>query len=99
MKDLEKAIEEAALTYAKNDETPTDYFCYETLEDCWISGAKSPEAKEYWQHGMYSEEEVIALFDNWLNTKIKEELMRLSGELDSLSGVTFEDWFNQNKKK
>lgn len=27
----------------------------------FISGALSPEAKEYWQQGMYSEEEVIAL--------------------------------------
>lgn len=29
----------------------------------FIIGALSPEAKEYWQHGMYSEEEVLRLFE------------------------------------
>lgn len=47
---------------------------------------------------MYTESEVKNLFENWLNTKITEELMRLSGELDDFDGITFNDWFKRNKK-
>lgn len=48
---------------------------------------------------LYTEEEVENLFENWLNTKVQEELMKLSGEMDSIDGVTFKDWFQENKKK
>ena len=72
---------------------------FEQKKESFIAGAKSDAAKNYWQKGMYTEEEVLTLFENWLNTKINEELMVISGELDYLEGVTFSDWFEQNKKK
>ena len=67
--------------------------------DACLKIAKSDAVKTYWQKGMYTEEEVETLFKNWLNTKINEELMRISGELGYFEGVTFGDWFEQNKKK
>ena len=72
---------------------------FEQKKESFIAGAKSDAAKNYWQKGMYTEEEVLALFENWLNTKINEELMVISGELDCLEGVIFSDWFERNKKK
>lgn len=48
---------------------------------------------------LYTEEEVKLLFENWLTTKVNEELMRISGEIDVLDGVDFYEWFERNKKK
>ena len=83
----------------KKIETAGAALLSESKRDAFYLGAISPEAKNYWQKGMYTEEEVLALFENWLNTKINEELMVISGELDCLEGVTFSDWFERNKKK
>ena len=60
MNNLEKKIEEAAKMYvAKNRQIASE----ESIES-FIDGAKSPEAKEYWQHGMYTEKEVFELLKN-----------------------------------
>lgn len=103
MKDLEKEIEEAALVYAKNDKTPTDYFCDETLETCWISGAKSLEAKEYWQVGMYSEKEVW----EFIRACLKATGSNINATMHNIganayiefNGDELKEWFEQNKKK
>lgn len=58
----------------------------------WEAGAKSPEAKEYWQKGMYSEEKVKELFKEF---RRNFQLYRCIQILDS----DFEKWFEQNKKK
>lgn len=51
MKDLEKQIEEAGFQYNKrlyNPEVSSEEAIYINLEDAFIKGAISPEAKEYW---------------------------------------------------
>lgn len=92
MEDLEKKIEEAGLNFATRD----GHFTINPLNEAGIratikgfeAGAKSPEVKEYWQQGMYSEEEVKAI------------LLELSCELDSIYPFdSLIEWFNQNKKK
>lgn len=63
-------------------------------ESSFRDGALSPEAKEYWQQGLYTEEEVKRMsrnaFHNGLSTS------PLSYDYD---GNYFEKWFEQNKKK
>lgn len=57
-KDLEKKIEEAATKkYEKTrgSFSPGSKF----LEKVFVEGALSPAAKQYWQQGMYTEEEII----------------------------------------
>lgn len=83
MEELEKKVEEAAKKYIK------DYYSEQIMPKCvkdaFINGAKSPEAKEYWQKGMYSEEELLDLTDefSWRHDK----------------SVTFREWFNEHKKE
>ena len=77
MKDLEKQIKDAAYNFlVKVNQSP--YYS----KEAFIAGAKSEAAKEYWQQGMYSEEEVKKfLYNLW--------------EADD---DDFEKWFNENKK-
>lgn len=55
---MSKLIEEAALKYANKHK---DYNCAGLI---FYDGAKSEAAKEYWQQGMYTEEEVLKIIDN-----------------------------------
>lgn len=57
--------------------------------EIWIDGAKSPEAKEYWQQGMYNGNEV------------KEIVMKFNEEVSQhYWDKEFDNkWFEQNKKK
>lgn len=56
------------------------------------AGAKSNTAKEYWQQGMYTEEEVkllcAKLLDNFTNPEYLKTVVK-----------DFPNWFEQNKKK
>ena len=95
--ELEKKIADAAdadFIVGKTRPVGTrERYLYEEKRESFLNGVS------FGRKGMYTEEEVLALFENWLNTKINEELMVISGELDCLEGVTFSDWFEQNKKK
>ena len=51
------------------------------------------------KENMYSEKEVIKLFEDWLDTKIQEKLMRISSKISIVDDINFYDWFEQNKKK
>lgn len=83
MKDYEKQIEEAAIESSNGSWNESDW------TSGFIYGAKSPEAKEYWQQGMYSEEEVKRLCSKaWL----------IKGDINDLI-YQFDNWFEQNKKK
>ena len=104
--ELEKKIEAAAKQlagFSPLQEVDDEERYYQSHKcntyDACIKMAKSDATKDYWQKGMYTEEEVLALFVNWLITKIIEELMVICEELDYFVGVAFSDWFEQNKKK
>ena len=85
MKDLEKQIEEAVIKY------PNEHTNQLPIEVAFYDGAKSPEAKEYWQHGMYSEEEAKKLA--LLAAEYAQDYhMKFPYEW-------FDEWFEQNKKK
>lgn len=87
MKNLEKQIEKAA----KKDHPYNGSEFSWTIDDrreCFIEGAKSTAAKEYWQEGMYSEEEVKVLIQKFN----KEQCASTWFDDD-------EQWFEQNKKK
>lgn len=93
MKDLKK-IEKAAEKYAESislgtEDTEIDD---EFHAEDFVKGAISPEAKEYWQEGMYTEEEVQELLHNCLiycNAFSTTERIR----------SFLKAWFEQNKKK
>lgn len=70
---LEKKIEDA---------------CHKTRDpQVFHQGIMSPEAKEYWQQGMYTEEEVYNLLNVYLwNTCLDNP-------------IPVDKWFEQNKKK
>lgn len=55
-----------------------------------IWGIKSDAAKEYWQRGMYSEEEV---------KKLCKYAMEFAQERREYAHELIEEWFEQNKKK
>lgn len=85
MGDLEKQIEEAAYKYGNKTNSHVG-------DNNFIVGAKSEAAKEYWQQGMYSEEEVFNLIDRIYTTGIYQmETYNKSMNLKA--------WFDQNKKK
>lgn len=67
--DLEKKIEDAAQEYTRS--LSNDFEISRRRKESFIRGAKSPEAKEYWQQGMYSKEHVQRLVDiiTWYNTE------------------------------
>lgn len=81
MEDIEKKIEEYALKLSglkpRFDRQEEEYYQSEKVKiyDLVRQVIKSPEAKEYWQQGMYSEEQIIELFDKhtpYSNTKNNE---------------------------
>ena len=85
MKDCEKRIEDVAKNFS-------NVF---SEREMFVKGAKSDVAKEYWQQGMYSEQEV-------------EELAKLAfSKALNIDGFNpnvgynqqkFDEWFNNNKK-
>ncbi len=82
MKDYEKQIEEVAKNFSN---------IYSERE-LFIDGAKSEAAKEYWQQGMCSEEEVFILIEKIYRTGIyQRETYNKSMNLT--------EWFDNNKKK
>lgn len=92
MEDLEKQMEEAAFDYARN---PNNEFQYNSkMFNSFIVGAKSEAAKNFWQQGLYTEEEVYKL------CKISFEMYMSSDSLsDDELYEEWEKWYNRNKKK
>ena len=92
MKDLEKKIEEAAKKYSLrlgyHDEAFED-------EEAFTIGALSHEAKEYWQQGMYTYQDLKDAFE----TVQKQAYPSLSqdGSLQVDHSESFDEWFDSNK--
>ena len=87
MEDLEKQIEEAAeIEYSIKDGLLSNRE-RDILRSAYIKGAKSEVTKQYWQQGMYSEEEVCRLL-NQCNCLSK-----------SIADFNEQEWFENNKKK
>ena len=86
-KDLEKKIEEAA----KNLYADPEYI------ETWCLGVKSPEAREYWQQEMYTEEDLLDAYRKGagMGSSVAMRVAR-GGELNIVSA---EEWFEQNKKE
>ena len=59
MKDLEKAIEDASIKISNQFYDPYEDCTKGLLEDVSLTSIKSLEAKEYWQQGMYTQEQLI----------------------------------------
>lgn len=89
MKDLEKQIEAEAKKYVIANFLEATIWKQDTA-DAFISGAEYglKIAKEYWQQGMYTEEKVINL--------IQEYYKFLNNKQDSR---VFKQWLEENKKK
>ena len=102
MKDLEKQIEEAANNFA----TRNGHFIINPHNEAgiratikgFINGAKSLVAKEYWQQGMYSEEEVYKLIYQ-AETIGFGNARRYDEEGFQAEQIDIREWFNENKKK
>ena len=95
MKDLEKQIEEAGFQYNKrlyNPEVSSEEAIYINLEDAFIEGAKSEAAKEYWQQGMYSEEDLYEILN-----KFRKEFSLHRGI--QIMDFDIKNFIEQNKKK
>lgn len=94
MKDLEEQIEKAAKLYAEeNFHVLTPSLVALIYED----GAKSTAAKEHWQEGMYSKEDLNEAFKTGYNKAISSINEDRFDEEDN--APTFEQWFNFYKKK
>ena len=98
--DLEKQIEEAAEKYSLNGDWTMFAEKEIVRKEAYISGAKSEAAKEYWQQGMYSEDEIWELlFDNtnifldWFQLAITNPEKANENRPDLLK------WFESVKKK
>lgn len=97
MKDYEKQIEEAANKHIESREHK------DSSRYSFLYGVKSPEAKEFHQQGMYTEEEVKEILesfqwyakDNCEANYLDEETAEIVFGYD----YNFEEWFGQNKKK
>ena len=98
MEDLEKKIEEAAENFSVIKRGQIDSF---------IEGAKSPEAKEFHQQGMYSEEDLIDFSVwcgiNYISYYSQRNNKRIWFDPDNVKYLTTEKlldiWKEQNKKK
>jgi len=91
----DEKIKEAAREYRDNKihSLLDDHF------DAFIAGAISNSAKEYWQRGMYSEEEFKLLSRESYYRGGNDQLDRDRNGVDKLPDMMFESWYNQNKKK
>ena len=85
-----KEIEKAGFDYL------TEYIDTPNIKQAFIAGAKSLEAKNFWQQGSYTEEEVRKLLHKY------EKGMLYYGRdgyyMDCFPEAT-DDWFEKNKKK
>lgn len=97
MEDSEEQIERLALRLsnlqAGFNRQEEEYYQSEKVRiyDLTKQVVKSPEAKEYWQQGMYTEVEVLNLFKQFRNDfSIHRNVQIMDFE--------FNEWFNQNKK-
>ena len=99
-KDLEKQIEEAA--YNNTESLMFSHNSLETksmarrLDNSFITGAKSETSKQYWQQGMYSEEDMLN-FSFWLLNNIGETSNDRVAHFDNRHYLN--KWLEQNKKK
>jgi len=85
---MKQTIEEAANNYTEGWSGEGDVFS--KVEQTFIDGAMSPEAKTFHTQGMYSEEEVLKIIEALHNDWILGE----NGEV-----IEFLDWFEEYKKK
>jgi len=94
MKELEKKIEEAAINCADiiYDDTSEKW---KVMCGAFKDGVKSTEAKEYWQQGMYTEEEVRGKARDAFNQAISFFHIESNNSAD----FRFNTWWSQNKKK
>lgn len=96
MDELENKIEEAAdLKYTHQSANPP--YC-EIKEKAairgFVVGAKSDEAKRYWQNGMFDEDDV-----KFFATRFRHHC-DLNGIITNNDTCNeFDTWFNQNKNK
>lgn len=103
MEKFEKEIGEAAEKYSIEKHGIPEIWekiqITETLFDsnitnAFIVGAKSPEAKQYWQQGMYSEEEVLNLIRDAI-----EYGYNACYDKKGIGDVMINKWIEENKKK
>lgn len=85
MEDLEKQIKEQGRLYSLGEENST------RISEAFEDGVTSDVSKEYWQQGMYSEEEVLNLLI------LAEHEAKIA--YSYLDRVSIKKWFEQNKKK
>ena len=83
--DIRKAAEEK-YEYLKDNQ---DLYLSKTT--AFVSGIESDTAKEYWKKEMYTEEEVIDLFDLFVDFTQKR--------INRKTNMSMTEWFNLNKKK
>ena len=95
-KDLEKQIEEAAIDEYKILKRILEPNIYNMLVETYIHAAKSEIAKQYWQQGMYSEEDMLN-FSFWLLNNIGETSNDRVAHFDNRHYLN--KWLEQNKKK
>jgi hypothetical protein len=96
MNDLEKKIEETSISTIM-DIRGWSLLGTKILSKLYIAALKSPEAKEYWQQGMYSEEEVKEAFEAG-----QQSVEAVDDEKWGLCPVytkSFVQWFKENKKE
>ena len=92
MTDLEKQIEEAAeAEYSTRSGLLSDREHY-ILCSAYVTGAKSPEAKAFHQQGMYSEDDLYGILNNF---RKQFSLHRGIQIMD----FDIKEFINQNKKK
>lgn len=96
MKDLEKQIERAAHKCAQ--ELPQ---LMVNRTECFIKGAKSPEAKKYWQHDMLSKGEMENIvkytISQWISGKERNEPDH-KDLVDSFIVNDLQEYIAQNKE-
>lgn len=88
MKDLEEKIEEAA------EKIWT--WMAQPQRDAFVLGAKSPEAKEYWQQGMWTPQQVIEMLIDYVKSTESEKEKRDRWCPNRKNAIK---WFEQYKKK
>ena len=93
MKNEKQTIEEAAAEYVyKCSNIPGSNKKYDvSLHTAYMMGATSPEAKEFWQQGMFSEEDMR----NYVTFYIKHQG---KGELEYLGRDLLKVWKEKNGK-
>lgn len=100
---MKDKIKEAARKYINLkdnfDEEEERYYNSNNMSkyDAFIIGAESPEAKEYWQQGMYTDDEVCILLSKWTNVILDWFDSVLDGDKPTKPNLL--EWFEQNKKK